>query len=44
MLIHHIYKLESVRKLFKLIRLAPKQSYLVIIGPNSHDKLTKFEF
>ena len=30
-------------KLFKIIRLASKKSYLVIIGPNSHEKFTLFE-
>ena len=36
-------KLESVRTLFKITRLAYRKSYLAMIGPNSHEKLTKYE-
>ena len=36
-------KLESVRTLLKITRLAYRKSYLAIIGPNSHEKLTKYE-
>ena len=36
-------KLESVQTLLRITRLAHKKSYLVIIFPNSHEKLTKSE-
>ena len=36
-------KLKSVRTLFIVTRLAHRKSYLVIICPHSHDKLTKIE-
>ena len=41
----HLYyvKLESVRKLLRITRLAHKKSYLVIICRNSLQKLTKTE-
>ena len=35
-------KLELVRTLLKITRLAYKKSYLAIIGSNSHEKLTKY--
>ena len=34
---------ESVRTLLKIIHLASKKSYLVIICPNSHERLTKIK-
>ena len=36
-------KLESAQTLLKIIHLASRKSYLVIIFPNSHDKLTKIK-
>ena len=36
-------KLESVRSLLKITRLVYMKSYLAIIGPNSHEMLTKYE-
>ena len=33
----------SVLRLFKLIQLASRKSYMVTICPNSHEKLTKIE-
>ena len=33
--------MDSVRTLLKITRLAYRKSYLAIIGPNSHEKLTK---
>ena len=36
-------KLESVRTLLRITRLDHRKSYLVIICPNSHNKLTKSE-
>ena len=36
--------LESVPTLFKITLLAYKKSYLAIIAPNSHEKLTNYEF
>ena len=36
-------KLESVRTLLKITRLVYMKSYLAIIGPNSHGKLTKYK-
>ena len=37
-------KFESVRTLLKITHLASRKSYLVIICPNSYEKLTKIEF
>ena len=36
-------KLKSVRTFLRITRLAYRKLYLAIIGPNSHDKLTKYE-
>ena len=36
-------KLDSVLTLLKITRLVYMKSYLAIIGPNSHNKLTKYE-
>ena len=36
-------KLEVVRTLLRITRLTHRKSYLIIICPNSHEKLTKSE-
>ena len=36
-------EVQIVRKLLRITRLADRKSYLVIICPNSHQKLTKSE-
>ena len=39
----NLVKFKSVRTLLRIIHLAHRKSYLVIICPNSHEKLTKSE-